>query len=106
MGEQQPHVLIVDDDASMRLMMNDSLGQMSSSITETYSGEEALKFFSGNKPDVILLDVCMPGKNGYKVCKTIREDSSGKYIPIIVVTGNNEMKYKHFTKRKERKEKQ
>ena len=80
-------ILVVDDDAAMRLLMRESLEQAGLSVVEAKNGSEALAIFEQNNPDLLLLDVKMPGIDGYAVCEQIRQQDTGKETPIIMITG-------------------
>src|SRR6266508_279914 len=57
-------------------------------ISSASSGDEALQIIATAPPDLILLDVVMPGMNGYEVCRRIRADESTRFLPIVMVTAN------------------
>src|SRR4029453_4702264 len=52
--------------------------------------EDALKFCQANSPDVVLLDVIMPGLNGYEVCRRLKQDERTRGIPVIFVTSKSD----------------
>ncbi|CAD5258690.1 Diguanylate cyclase [Alteromonas sp. 38] len=79
------HLLIVDDQASSRVILEGLLGDMVS-CTSVSSGGAALAYCDENTPDLILMDVNMPGMNGHQVAKTLLENPSKSDIPIIFVT--------------------
>src|SRR5688500_7067557 len=76
-------VLMVDDDPQLRVMLGYALRQDNFQVEEASSGEVALEMLEQQQPDVILLDVLMPGMGGVETCRRIREQSS---IPIIMLT--------------------
>ncbi|MBL7158767.1 MAG: response regulator [Candidatus Omnitrophica bacterium] len=79
-------ILIVEDSPTMRDMVSYRL-QASGYETETAScGEEALKKIKELKPDLVLLDVKMPGMNGFEVCQRSKSDPETKAVPIIFLT--------------------
>lgn len=80
-------VLVVDDDSITRRMINKILTKSGYQIVEAISGEEALKYLHRNTPDLILLDVMMPGMDGYQVCAEIRKQLDDDSLPIIMLTG-------------------
>lgn len=83
----QPTILIVDD-AKENVSILAELLRSDYKIRAATSGEKALGIaFSDNPPDLILLDIIMPGIDGYEVCKKIKGASQTKNIPIIFVTG-------------------
>ncbi|EIJ41352.1 signal transduction histidine kinase [Beggiatoa alba B18LD] len=89
--ENAPLVLIVDDDATMRLLMRHTLKKAGFQVEEAGDGLPALQIFKEKKPDIILLDVMMPGMDGYKTCAEIRKLQGGEHIPILMVTGLDDM---------------
>jgi DNA-binding response OmpR family regulator len=84
-------VLIVDDDIRMLRMMKRVLELEGFQVLIATSGEGSLKVFEKEAPDLVLLDIVMPGMNGYTVCQRIREFSQ---VPIIMVTARGDDKEK------------
>ena len=80
-------ILIVDDDPMMRLLMRESLENETYAIEEVDNGLAALEHIRKNPPDMVLLDVKMPGLSGFDVCAQIREKYDTNSISIVVVTG-------------------
>src|SRR5215211_7104434 len=80
-------VLIVDDDALSRGTAEALLAPVGYRIRCTASGEAALAAVAEETPDLVLLDVMMPGLDGFEVCRRLREHLRGDHIPIILVTG-------------------
>ncbi len=80
-------VLIVDDDAAMRLLLRASIERGGFDVVEASGGEEAVGLFTRNKPDAVLLDVVMPGLDGFETCAILRSHPAGKHVPILMVTG-------------------
>ncbi len=79
--------LIVDDDLTVRILARETLEQAGFIVTDIADGAQALSAFEQVKPDIILLDVMMPGTNGFTVCKQIRRHPDGKNTPILMMTG-------------------
>ena len=90
--KQQPVVLVVDDDMSMRLLMREALEQAGLTVKEAENGVEALSAFQQVKPDLVLLDVHMPGMDGFATCSRLRELPGGDDVAIVIVTGLNDVK--------------
>jgi diguanylate cyclase (GGDEF)-like protein/PAS domain S-box-containing protein len=84
---EHPRVLIVDDDLPMRLLGRRSLEKAGFVVEEAENGEIALSSFKRHRFDAVLLDVSMPGIDGFTVCEEIRKLPGGELIPIIMVTG-------------------
>ena len=80
-----PRVLIADDDESMRLLMEAALQSGGFDIDVTVDGAQAWSTYQRVKPDMVILDVDMPGKDGFEVCQAIRAEND--QIPILMVTG-------------------
>ncbi len=86
MPEKPGTVLIVDDEPAVRQTFRALLSVEGHHIIAAESGEEALSIMDEVSPDVILLDVMMPGMDGFEVCRRIRADKRWRHIPIIIVT--------------------
>ncbi|MCB1957227.1 MAG: diguanylate cyclase [Rhodocyclaceae bacterium] len=82
-----PLVLVVDDDATTRMLTVEALSVLGIETLEAAGGALALELFRRRLPDLVLLDVVMPDINGFQVCRTIRHDSVGQHVPIIMLTG-------------------
>jgi len=85
----KPKVLIVDDDPINIELLEGYLSK-DYDILKAYDGNEAIIIVEVNPPDIILLDLIMPGINGYKVCKKLKDDHKTNHIPIIIVTSLHE----------------
>ena len=70
-----PHVLVVDDDPLTRMMATEALREGGFTIREAEDGEQALALFDAAPPDLVLLDVMMPGLSGFEVCQQLRARS-------------------------------
>lgn len=80
-------ILIADDEQLLRQLMHDFLLPEGFHILEAEDGKEALALFEEKSPDLVILDVMMPGYDGWTVCREIRKTSS---IPIIMLTAKGE----------------
>jgi two-component system, cell cycle sensor histidine kinase and response regulator CckA len=80
------HILIVDDDETARESLKEDLIPDGFAITTAGSGEEALAIIASEPPDLILVDVVMPGMNGYEVVKRLKADATTQDIPIVMVS--------------------
>ncbi|HTD06315.1 EAL domain-containing protein [Undibacterium sp.] len=85
-----PLVLIVDDDAMTRMLVSEALEPEGFEIEEAASGAEGIEIFERTHPDIVLLDVSMPGMNGFECCERIRRLPNGERVPIVVLTGNDD----------------
>ncbi len=92
--KDKPVILIVDDQPQNLDLLEAILVPQGYEIVKAANGAEALGEFSGNKIDLILLDVMMPGTDGYEVCKRIKRDLRNTFLPIILLTALDNMKAK------------
>lgn len=81
-----PHILVVDDVAKNVRLLADVLTARGYRTSTAASGEEALACIAADPPDLVLLDVMMPGMNGYDVCRALRADPACAVLPIVLVT--------------------
>ncbi len=79
-------ILIVDDEAKLSNMLSSYLLKNGYEISEASNGVEALIELNELPPDLIVLDVEMPGIDGYEVCKRIRKIDKHKYLPILMTS--------------------
>ena len=84
------HVLVVDDEEQNRDLLRDLVEEQGHQVTEADHGEQALASVKKAPPDVILLDVMMPGMDGYEVCRRLKADPETAPIPILLVTALKE----------------
>jgi CheY-like chemotaxis protein len=91
MNEQlsTPKILIVEDNKAVLMALSESLKDYKLSFAT--NGKQAIKIaHSSNSPDLILLDVMMPGIDGFEVCKILKSDNTTSSIPIIFLTGKSD----------------
>lgn len=79
-------VLVVDDDPLVRNLLNAVLGASGFELEEAADGLEALRAAAKRVPDVVVLDVMMPGISGYDVCRTLRNDRRFDKTRIVMLT--------------------
>jgi len=79
-------VLVVDDTPHNVKLLADLLGAKGYAVATAASGEEALAKIAADQPDLILLDVMMPGLSGYDVCQRLRADPATALLPVVLVT--------------------
>lgn len=82
-------VLVVDDVAANRNVLSNTLEGAGYSVFVAPNGNAALKVVKINEPDLILLDVLMPGMNGFEVCEHLKADETTNHIPVIFITAND-----------------
>ncbi|HEX7479003.1 MAG TPA: response regulator [Polyangiales bacterium] len=85
-----PTVLIADDDLEILTMVRTLLRRRDVQLLEASDGDEAMRLIRHNHPDLVVLDVMMPGQSGWEICKAIREDDGLKSMGVIMLTGIGE----------------
>ena len=85
-------ILIVDDEENNIKLITGMLRRENYSIYGCLSGEEALKSLHDYKPDLILLDILMPGMDGFELCRKLKKDASTRVIPVVMITALKERK--------------
>lgn len=83
-------ILIVDDSGDNRLLLSLILRKAGYDVIEAMDGKDALKMVSDQPPDLILLDIMMPGMDGYEVCQRLKQDDGLKEIPVIFLSALGE----------------
>ena len=86
----QAKILVCDDDQNVRLLTRQCLEAEDMVVVEAANGPEALDVFVRERPDLVFLDVEMPGMTGLEVCRRIRLMPQGETIPIMIVTGSDD----------------
>ena len=84
--EHSPVVLVADDAPEIRSLLSIRLAATGYKVLEAGDGEQALKMVREHYPDLVVLDVMMPGKNGWEVAKELRHDARFKNTGIIMLT--------------------
>ncbi|MBA3804060.1 MAG: response regulator transcription factor, partial [Acidimicrobiia bacterium] len=80
-------ILAVEDDERIRAALRMALEDEGWSVVEAESGEDAVELFDASLPDVVLIDIMLPGIDGFELCRTLRRSSD---VPIIMVTARND----------------
>ncbi len=81
------HVLVVDDQDDNRALIVRYLSQAGHQVRQASNGEEGLESIAFAKPDVILMDVIMPGASGFEICRRLKADPETLDIPLVLITG-------------------
>jgi DNA-binding response OmpR family regulator len=82
-------VLVVDDDPLVRNLLSAVLEDASFDLDEAADGEDALRIAAVRPPDVVVLDVMMPGVDGFEVCRALRADIAYERTRIVILTAKN-----------------
>jgi signal transduction histidine kinase/CheY-like chemotaxis protein/purine-cytosine permease-like protein len=80
-------LLVVDDQISQRVIIDEMLSPLGFDIVEADSGEACLAAVAEHRPDLLLMDISMPGMDGWEVCRRLREDGHHE-LPIIIISAN------------------
>ena len=83
-------ILLIEDERDIQELLNYNLGREGFELTSCLDGEEGLNLAVKMKPDLILLDVMIPGMGGKEVCKRLKADPSTESIPVIFLTARSE----------------
>ncbi len=84
--EQRKKVLIVDDEASMVSVLQRHVSNAGYAVETASNGQEALEKIKNAVPDLVLLDLVMPGINGFETCRRIRSDERTKKLPVLIIS--------------------
>lgn len=92
------NIMVVDDEPDMVSVVTAMLKKRGYHVTQAYSGQECLEKVALDKPDLILMDVMMPGIDGFEATKRIKEDPELKDVPVVMLTAktNKEAKIEGF----------
>lgn len=90
MGPNDPTILIVDDEEENRILLEALLVSQGYRVVATADGAEALATVKADPPDLILLDVMMPGRDGFDVCRELKGDPATWFVPVVLVTALSE----------------
>jgi putative two-component system response regulator len=92
--DDRPRVLIVDDDRRNVKLLEGYLLPERYDVLKAYSGEEAMTLLGNSEVDLMLLDIMMPGLDGYQICKRIKARESTRFIPIVLITALDDLQAK------------
>ena len=87
---RQPTILLVDDTPLNIKVLEAVLTPRGYTVVSAASGAEALARVAAQPPDLVLLDVVMPGMDGYEVCRRLRDDPGTRLLPVIMITASGE----------------
>ena len=82
------NILVVDDDPDVVEIITESLKSRGYSTESALDGESALRKYDEFKPDLVVLDVVLPGKDGFAVCDELRARDADRDVPVIMISGN------------------
>jgi DNA-binding response OmpR family regulator len=83
-------ILVVDDSSVNNFLLENVLEEKGYTLQVAYNGKEALHFIENDPPDLVLLDIMMPGIDGYEILQKMNASSKTSGIPVIMVTSKSE----------------
>ncbi len=83
-------ILIVDDSQSQRQLLEHLLDKYGHQVLTATTGEDGIDIASGEQPDLVLMDVVMPGINGFKATREITRNDSTSHIPVIILSSKSD----------------
>jgi DNA-binding NtrC family response regulator len=86
-------VLVAADDAASRELLNQALWPLGFEVMMAQDGSELLELAKNHPPDLVLLDILMPGLSGPETCRILKSDASLEDVPVIFITGNDELTF-------------
>ena len=91
MLEPRPKVLVADDDENLRALISETLPKHRYEVYQAADGRQALDIIQGLKPDIVILDIMMPGIDGLEICRSVRENAQTRHIPVIMLTARAQL---------------
>lgn len=86
------HVLYVDDDVDLRRFVKSLLERHGYQVTIAGTGEAGLEVARAHPPDLIMLDIILPGLDGFEICQQLRGDEGLRGVPVLMLTGMDDAK--------------
>jgi len=87
---EEPTVLVVDDLPQNVRLLDAVLSPRGYRVLTAGSGQEALDLLKKHEPDLVLLDIVMPGLDGYEVCRRIRDEPATEFLPVVMITASGD----------------
>jgi DNA-binding response OmpR family regulator len=82
-------ILVADDETNVRHLLRSALEARGFEVIEAANGAEAIRAVWDRHPDLVILDVMMPGMSGYDICEVLKENPESEAVPILMLTGRN-----------------
>jgi chemotaxis family two-component system response regulator PixH len=89
MATKMSTALIVDDVQTDLMILTSYLENLGWRVIAAMNGEEALTYLNSNKPDIVFLDVVLPGRSGFEICRTIKSQVETQQIPVVMCSTKN-----------------
>ncbi|HIJ78770.1 MAG: response regulator transcription factor [Desulfobulbaceae bacterium] len=88
MGKE--HIIIIEDDENIQQLVGYNLAKAGFTVSYADNGEQGLALIRSEKPNLVVLDIMLPGLNGLELCKAVRQDPAIKSTPILMLTAKSE----------------
>ena len=88
MAAEKRKILIIEDEAAQVLLVRSRLEEAGYAVLSAMNGEEGLRKAREERPDLVLLDIVLPGMDGVQVCDQIKQDPATQQIPVIMLTAS------------------
>jgi CheY-like chemotaxis protein len=85
-------ILVVDDEFLLRVMLKDALGEAGHAVELAENGRVAIDRAKTDRPDLILMDIMMPGLDGFDTCKAMKSDPTLSGIPVVLISATHDPK--------------
>jgi len=82
-------ILLIEDSPTERRVLSDALQAMGWQVLSAANAEEGLGWITANRPDLVLLDVVLPGQNGFQFCRHLKRTEATKHLPVVLVTSKD-----------------
>jgi two-component system phosphate regulon response regulator PhoB len=86
----KPNILVIEDEEDIRALVKYNLQRENFAVLEAETGEAGLKVVERTIPDLILLDLMLPGKDGLEICRILKRDERTRHIPVVMMTARGE----------------
>ena len=98
-AEHGARVMVVDDSATIRAVLGRMLEVEGYAVTRAADGERALELARSEPPELIFLDIVLPGINGFAVLRALRHDPLTQHVPIVMISGNQQATEQFYVQR-------
>ena len=83
-------VVVIEDDKDINELLSYNLRKEGFGVVQVFDGQKAYDYIAENRYDLVILDLMLPGRDGYEICEKIRRSLYGKNVPVIIVSAKTE----------------